>query len=116
MNKLDLKSSMLTMVIQKEFKENHRTLKISEIEDAVRTLGNYFIISHDNDIDEEGKPKTSHYHVIVQSNVSRKLGSVLKLVSSNLRIPDFLVTIAPVNDLLQNIRYLTHADDKHKYQ
>lgn len=107
---------MLTMIIQQEYKKNHRVIKMDEIQGAVYHFGNYYIVLHDQDTAEDGSPKTPHYHVVIKSSVARQLKTVMKETCSALKIPEELVSIAPVNDLHQNLRYLVHADDKNKYQ
>lgn len=116
MKKLEKRASMLTMVIQQDYKKNHRVLKIDEIQNAVYHLGNFYIVLHDKDTAEDGSLKTPHYHVVIKSSVARQLKTVMKETCSSLKIPEELVSIAPVNDLHQNLRYLVHADDKNKYQ
>lgn len=107
---------MFTMVIEKEYKKNHRIITPTDVANAVYHYGKYFIILHDKDTLEDGTLKHEHYHVIIQSKTARKLESILSEVSSSLKVPDNLITIASVNDLMQNIRYLVHADDCNKYQ
>ena len=116
MKKLEKRASMLTMIIQQEYKKNHRVIKIDEIQNAVYHFGNFYIVLHDKDTAEDGTPKTPHYHVVIKSSVARQLKTVMKETCSALKIPEELVSIAPVNDLQQNLRYLVHADDKNKYQ
>lgn len=116
MKKLEKRASMLTMIIQQEYKKNHRVIKMDEIQGAVYHFGNFYIVLHDKDTAEDGTPKTPHYHVVIKSSVARQLKTVMKETCSALKIPEELVSIAPVNDLQQNLRYLVHADDKNKYQ
>lgn len=73
---------------------------------------------HDKDIDEDGKLKKPHYHVIIQLSNKRPndkyiINSIIKPIS----LPDKANEHAEfVRDMISSVRYLVHKDNPDKYQ
>lgn len=71
----------------------------------------YFMILHDKDIDEDGQLKKEHVHILLEFPNPRRIKSVMRemcVLEENL--------VNPVTSKKGYIRYLTHIDDKDKYQ
>lgn len=76
-------------------------------------------IKHDRDVDEEtGNLKTTHYHVVVQTESNCRLGTFLKFLTDLFKINDNQVSIDKCISLVMQTRYLIHLDDfdKHQYK
>lgn len=87
--------------------------KLSELS---RKLGcDYWTILHDKDIDEVGKPKRLHWHLVVRMKRSRRIkNKVIKVVSEVFSVKANRVSVLFSYDLEADIRYLMHLDDEDK--
>lgn len=71
----------------------------------------YAYILHDKDLNEDGTIKKPHYHFLVFFKNARWGNAILKNI--NIDNPNL---IEFKTDKVQAIRYLIHADNKHKFQ
>lgn len=75
---------------------------------------NWAYALHDKDVNEDGKPKEAHWHVMLTFEQAKSFNVVCKMTKSY--IPDQNTMAEPVKDLQGALRYLTHKDDQGKYQ
>jgi len=83
---------------------------IKEVLKNIRGERYYAYCLHDNDIDENGKIKKPHYHIIIRFDNARTQEQVAK---------KFGVPVNYINNIRNErsyVRYLIHFDDKEKYQ
>lgn len=73
----------------------------------------YYIIEHDKDINENGELKKSHNHIVFTVPVRMGIKQVRNLLRNG---TDQNTLVEYCEDLTYWIRYLTHKDDKGKYQ
>lgn len=71
---------------------------------------NYIYILHDRDIDENGKPKKEHYHVILRFNNQRNISTIAKKLGIGEN------NFYEIKSFTGQLRYLIHYDDDEKYQ
>lgn len=79
-------------------------------------LGKYAIILHENDVDEEGKPKTPHCHFLLQSIEGHSFNTWVSMLSLAFKLPKNCVSIKVADNVRSCLRYLTHIDYKDKFQ
>lgn len=74
-------------------------------------------IFHGNDyIEEEGRFKTPHYHVVIQCDVNCRVGTMLNSIVELFKCNENQVSIEKCSSVPSQVRYLIHADDWDKYQ
>lgn len=71
---------------------------------------NYIYILHDRDIDENNKPKKSHYHVILRFNNQRNIFTIAKKLGIGEN------NFYEIKSFTGQLRYLIHFDDDDKFQ
>lgn len=69
-----------------------------------------YAITHDKDTDEDNNPKEPHTHIVIIYKTPRKLSTIANL----LQVPANFIEV--VKNKQGILRYLTHQDDKEKYQ
>lgn len=73
------------------------------------------IIEHDQDVNDDGTPKTKHYHTVITTKRMRK-GTLLNDLTELLDIPSNCISIDRVKSMRGALRYLIHMDDDDKTQ
>jgi len=77
----------------------------------------YFLILHDKDTLDDGKPKLEHIHFVFHRTEGRHLDmGLVKGLSSFLHIATNRVTLSYCRNYVGAIRYLVHEDDLDKFQ
>src|SRR5574344_409355 len=77
----------------------------------------YFLILHDKDVLEDGKPTLEHIHFVFHRTEGRHLDmGLVKGLSSFLHIAQNRVTLSYCRNYIGAIRYLVHEDDLDKFQ
>lgn len=71
------------------------------------------VIYHNEDINEDGTPKTPHYHLIIESKRMRK-ETLLKQLSKILNIPLNCISTKEIINFRKAVRYITHIDYEDK--
>ena len=77
----------------------------------------YFLILHDKDVLEDGKPKLEHIHFVFHRTEGRHLDmGLIKGFSSFSHIALNRITLSSCRNYVGAIRYLIHEDDLDKFQ
>lgn len=71
------------------------------------------VIYHDDDIKDDGTPKTPHYHLILESKRTRK-STLIKSLSKVLNIPENCISSKEIINFRKAVRYITHIDYEDK--
>lgn len=111
-----IKTSTVHIVIEYEDTHNHKTVKSNLLQDVLSKMGHYWLMLHDGDYNEQLEKKRNHYHVILTIKAPRQLKWYICTLCDFLNIKPNMITISVATDLLENIRYLVHADDNDKTQ
>lgn len=82
----------------------------------IRECDNWFRIIHDKDIQEDGTPKTPHIHCIVELKSRVRFSTMLSRTSEYCKIPVKCISLQDIRNMPKIIQYLTHKNDKSKYQ
>lgn len=78
-----------------------------------KDISHYCYILHDKDVNDDGTPKETHYHILVTVKQQKSLESIRRMFDNGSGIN----TLAKViEDIVHDVRYLTHMDDPQKYQ
>lgn len=116
-NKLTkVKTRTVHIVLEYEDKHNHKIINQKDLQNVLSKIGHYWVILHDADYNENLEKKRNHYHIILIIKSPRQLKWYIDTLTDFFNISPNLITISPATDLLENIRYLVHADDNDKVQ
>lgn len=74
----------------------------------------YALIKHDNDINDNGEIKKTHYHIFFKTRTRKTKRAIAKVFNINENQVELLIQFA--SNEVSCIRYLIHADDLDKYQ
>lgn len=84
--------------------------RIQDFNQRLEGTATVFIINHDKDKDNEGNDIEVHTHILIEYDTPRKISTVANLLEVE---PNFIEVVRNKKAML---RYLTHLDDKDKYQ
>lgn len=83
----------------------------------------YFAILHDNDIDEFGKNKHLHYHLVLIGNTRKRCSTITYQLQDLIRLDNGAsvpliesIHVQPLDNIALSIQYLTHKNSPRKYQ
>ena len=100
-----------------EFDFGRRLLRLN---DNLSKNGYMFAsIIHDCDKNDNGELKTTHYHYVIWSQKRSRCDTFLWRLMSFLDFEDYMfncISVQPCVDLSYSIQYLTHKNNKDKYQ
>ena len=84
--------------------------KIEKFVNSLTGTALVYMINHDKDVDEKGVLKENHTHMLIEYQTPRKISTIANLfeVESNF--------IEICKSKKASLRYLTHLDDRDKYQ
>lgn len=88
-------------------------MKVNEIKEHFnqRSIGFYLSPLHDKDVDEDGKPKKPHYHLLLKFS-SLKSQSQVQIICGAITDVEPII----ISNFKMYGRYLLHLDNKEKYQ
>lgn len=76
----------------------------------------YYLIKHDRDIQEDGTPKRTHYHLVLDLQKKHSKTAYLEELSNALDFHKEAISIDPLISIEAQVRYLIHIDDPQKHQ
>ncbi|MCH5171638.1 MAG: hypothetical protein J1F31_02250 [Erysipelotrichales bacterium] len=76
----------------------------------------YWFILHDRDNDDNGDLKRPHYHLILKHQVRIDKTTLIRRLSLFFGINESCITADGIYTLNGSLRYLTHLDNKDKFQ
>ena len=110
-------SKVVQMVVNFPRKQSESCVLLNLKDSADLLFNQWAFIVHDKDVDDNGKPKTKHIHLVgALSGRSRRLSSTLNLFCEKSLIPQDCVSILPAVSLNRALRYLCHLDNPNKFQ
>ena len=117
-NELSAMTRQFIVIIEQVDSETGRIIHQDELTKMLDEIAiNYYFILHDKDInDKTGELERPHYHLVFTTAKRVRLGTILNRISKILKIPKVVITIDLAFNYNYHIRYLTHLDDKNKYQ
>ena len=96
--------------------------QLKDILEVIKGVNAYWFILHDKDINlETGELKQEHYHIIVEYNQPSTKTSATNQLTKYLEKIGLLkicpnIRVNKIQNLKKYMRYLTHKDNKEKYQ
>jgi len=84
--------------------------KMQKFVQSMKGTALVYMINHDKDVIESGELKENHTHLLIEYQTPRKISTVANLFEVE---PNF---IRICKSKKASLRYLTHLDDKDKYQ
>lgn len=107
-------------ILQEESKEK-KELMLQRYENKIKNFGfnmcrKYAFIYHDKDKLEDESDKTPHYHLIAVLPHRVRKSTLLNYLQFYLEIEITLISAKPIKQLYLAIQYLTHMNDREKYQ
>ena len=91
-------------------------LSIKKLFNTLKSIYQFVaIIEHDQDLNDDGTPKTNHFHTVITTKRMRK-GTLLNDLTELLEIPPNCISINRVKSMRSALRYLIHMDDDDKTQ
>lgn len=111
------------IVIQEDNKKEGKPSNFADVNNvlqAIKTLltveDNYYLIKHDKDIQEDGTPKRTHYHLVLCYGSKHSKKAVLEALAKALDQHTDSISIDPLLSEEGAIRYLVHKDNPEKAQ
>lgn len=104
-------------------KRNHSCicyLPLNRLEEILQTnialIDSYAYMYHDKDIKEDGTPKEPHTHLVISFLQPRSIQNVRSMFSVTIDNEHYNCLDAFTNNKILSLQYLTHKNDKDKYQ
>ena len=110
MNNLTLRENIRSHNFEVLIYEDTTDYNFNEVLSIVSSCESYAYIKHDNDTNDDGSLKKTHYHIILHFSNCR----TLKTISNFLGVPSNYID--SISSLKGAIRYLVHRDHDTKYQ
>ena len=113
------RSNKYCCIIECDDKENNKTITMKNILNVFRCNNSvrYWAILHDKDIKDDSTIKRKHIHlVLIFDFKSCYKQYVIDFLSRELNCSRNIISVDICRDLVISLRYLTHIDNREKYQ